>query len=151
MMFMVILAMAGNCLTPDEVKAQRDFGPATRETDRAISDAATRKVTDKMRAPKKVSITVESADGYGPQTEEGQKFLVNDIRFVGMRSLSAQDLLFITRKYVKRAIDARDMKNLTREIELEYLRRGVISSVFIPSQEIDDETLTVQILEPDTR
>lgn len=128
---------------------QPNFGPATHETDRAVSDATIRKITAKARAPRKVSITIDKNPVNVSQTAESEKFFVNEIRFNGMRALSAQDLSSITKKYTKREISPQEMKNMTKEIEMEYLRRGMISSVFIPEQEITDEILTVQVLEPD--
>ncbi|HPM42464.1 MAG TPA: POTRA domain-containing protein [Candidatus Omnitrophota bacterium] len=131
--------------------AETNFGPATRETDRAVSDSETRKLMDKTRPPRKISISVDTSDTTSAEPSEDIKFYINDIRFTGMKSLAPEDLSFITKKYVKKDISAKDMKKLTKEIELEYLRRGIISSVFVPSQEVTDEVLNIQVLEPDTQ
>ena len=123
--------------------AETNFGPATRETDRAVSDSETRKLMDKTRPPRKITISVDTSGTQSTEPSEDLKFYINDIRFTGMKSLAPEDLSFITKKYVKKEVSVKDMKKMTKEIELEYLRRGIISSVFVPSQEVTDAVLNI--------
>lgn len=130
-------------------QAQPDFGPATRETDRATSDATTRKITGKIRRPANVSITVDTSPDEATSSAEEKKFFVRVIEFTGMRRFTPQDLSYITKKYINRELSSADINKLTKSIELEYLKRGMVSVVFVPPQEIRDEILKIQVMEPD--
>lgn len=150
--FLIVTVTAVMCAS-DPCHAQPDLGRATRETDRAVSDATTRKLTGRMKRVSPVSIAVEgsgSADGSGGGDETGGTFYVKDIRFTGMRRLTPTDIGYITKKYTHRELASRDVKKLTKEIEWEYLKRGLVSVVFVPEQDIRDDTLSVHIIEPDT-
>jgi hemolysin activation/secretion protein len=150
--FLVPFSIAAAIVFVPQAHAQPDFGPATRETDRAISDSTTKKITDKMRRPpQKVSITIDRSSSAEPSPADEQKFYVSDIVFTGMRTFDPGDFVFITKKYVKRELGSTDMNRLAKEIEMEYLKRGIVCVVFIPPQEIEDERLHVQVMEPDAQ
>lgn len=131
-----------------ETRAQPDFAPATRETDRAVSDATTRKITDRMRRPGTVSVSVETDPGSAALSAD-ERFFVRSIEFTGMRRFTPQDLSYITKKFTGRELSSADINDLTRSVELEYLKRGMVSVVFVPPQEIRDEILKIQVMEPD--
>ena len=134
-----------------EACAQPDLEPATRETDRAVSSATTRKITDKMRIPRKVSIDFAPDDETAAPASSDERFFVRAITFTGMRTFTSHELSYITRKYSGREITSADMNALAHEIEMEYLKRGIVSVVFVPPQDITDETLRLQVMEPDTQ
>lgn len=128
--------------------AQPDLGPATRETDRAASDATTRKITNALRRPRAVSISIDTSDS--PRApDDGRAFFVKEIRFTGMRRFTSRDFTDITERYTNRELSSPDMNRLAKDIEMEYLRRGLVSVVFVPPQDIRDDTLMIQVMEPD--
>lgn len=130
--------------------AQPDFGQATRETDRATSDAATRKVTNKLRRiPEKISISIDTGPLGTDAPADEQKFYVSKITFTGMRSFAPADFSYITRRYEGRELGSTDMNKLAKEIELEYLKRGVVCVVFVPPQDVTGGEMRVQVMEPD--
>jgi len=134
-----------------DARAQPDFAPATRETDRAVSDATTRKITDRMRRPANVSLSVDEAPDGAPPSGGERRFFVTSVEYTGMRRFSPDDLRYITDTFVGRELSSADIAALTRSIELEYLKRGMVSVVFVPPQEVRDGILRIQVMEPDAQ
>lgn len=139
---------AGICLCGIS-PAQPDFGRATRETDRAMSNATTRGITSTIQRqkPRKVSITIDENAVSRPGAADEQKFFVSQIEFIGLQSFTPYDLSYITKKYINRELASKDLNALTKAIEMEYLKRGMVSVVFVPPQEIEDERLKIQVIE----
>lgn len=143
-------------VTVSPAPAEQDFSPATRETDRAVSPATTRERTASVRGPVQVSIDFAPDDEDGregvPQPATSDvRFFVSSVTFSGMRTFTPEELAFITDGYTGREIGAAEMNTLAKEIEMEYLRRGIVSVVFVPPQDIIDGTLRIQVMEPDER
>lgn len=144
----VVCLLAVICLGAGSF-AQPNLERATRETDRAMRDATKSGVTSAIQRtkPKKVSISIDTNAVSKPSADDKQKFFVREIEFIGMRSFTPYDLSYITRKYVNRELTSKDLNAFTKEIEMEYLKRGMVGVVFVPSQDIEDEMLKVQIIE----
>ena len=103
-------------------------------------------------AGQRVSIDFAPEDQAGPEAARDEaRFFVSSVTFSGMRTFTPDELAFITDRYTGREIGGREMNELAKAIEMEYLRRGVVGVVFVPPQDIVDGTLRLQVMEPDER
>jgi len=82
-----------------------------------------------------------------PPLKEEKKFFVKKINLVGCESFSPQDFSVLTNKYENKEVTFTELDNLCKEIEQEYIKRGIVAAVFIPQQEIINQTITLQVVE----
>jgi hemolysin activation/secretion protein len=117
---------------------------ATRESDRfgreqeKRAEKEMRKVPDQPSKPK---IQLEK-----PKPGE-QAFFVKKIKLVGCESFLPEDFQPLVEKFENKEQTLTDLNNLTKEIAAEYLKRGIIAAVFLPPQEVQNETVTMQVVE----
>ncbi|MEW6101901.1 MAG: ShlB/FhaC/HecB family hemolysin secretion/activation protein [Candidatus Omnitrophota bacterium] len=126
-------------LYPQEFNIEK----ATRETDRFGSDLVEEKL---MPAPRKQA-PLEAEPQEKRIIEEGEKFLIRKILLTGTESFSPEDFVAILLKYEGKEVTLEDLNILSRELEREYLRRGVIAAVIVPPQEIKEETVMLRVVE----
>ena len=81
-----------------------------------------------------------------PEVSE-EKFFVEKIELVGCESFPPEDFASIVSKYEKKEIGLSELNTLAKEIEREYLRRGIISAVFVPPQDIKEKFVTLRVVE----
>ena len=81
-----------------------------------------------------------------PETNE-EKFPVEKIQLVGCESFPPEDFASIVSKYENKEVTLTELNTLAKEIEREYLRRGVISAVFVPPQDIKEKSITLRVVE----
>ncbi|MFH1772281.1 MAG: ShlB/FhaC/HecB family hemolysin secretion/activation protein [Candidatus Omnitrophota bacterium] len=74
-------------------------------------------------------------------------FFVKKIELTGGEAYTAEEFNFLTEKYENREISFEELKILTKEIEREYLKRGIIAVCIIPPQDVRDGTVMLQIIE----
>ncbi len=115
---------------------------STREVDRLGSEEDMQKRMQKP-AQKPTGIKVEAP----VVKKEGQKFFVKKIKLAGTESFQAEEFKPIIEKYENRDVTLDELNNLAKEIEKEYLKRGIISACFIPPQDIKEGELTLQVIE----
>lgn len=115
---------------------------ATRETDILGSKE---KIERQLRRPARqiAEETIETE----PTEEEGKKFFVKKIILTGCESFPAEDFLSLTEKYENKEVSFEGLNTLARQIEREYLKRGIIAAVFIPPQESKNQTVTLNVVE----
>jgi hemolysin activation/secretion protein len=122
--------------------SQTDVEQATRETDilrqKEKIEEELKKIPEKPEEviPKKI-----------PPKKEEEKFFIKKINLVGCESFPPQEFSSIITKYENKELTFLELETLTKEIEREYLRRGIIAAVFVPEQEIKEQTLTIQVVE----
>ena len=120
-----------------------DVSRATRELDRPIQ----RQMQEKLRPiPKKVPEQVEE-EKKAPQEFEGPKFFVKKIKLEGCESFPPEDFSKIVNPYENREVTLDELNILSKEIEREYLRRGIITSCIVPPQEIKDGVVVLVVVE----
>lgn len=120
---------------------QNTVEEATREADRLGRE----KIEEKLReTPKKAQIEIKPEEV--PAKEE-QKFFIKKINLVGAESFPSESFTSIIQKYENREATLSELDTLTKEIEREYLRRGVIAAVFLPPQEIKEGVVNLQVVE----
>ncbi len=77
----------------------------------------------------------------------GPSFFVTKINLSGCESVPSQEFQIITEKYENKELDLEDINNIAKEIEKEYLRKGIIAVCYLPPQDIKDGALTLKIIE----
>lgn len=103
------------------------------------------KAKESLRQPRKKPTVVEPEEA--PVAAEEEKFFVKKIHLVGMVSFAPEDFASIVQKYENREVGLSELEVLSKEIEREYLRRGVIAAVFVVPQEIAGGEVTLQVVE----
>lgn len=81
------------------------------------------------------------------EEKEEEKFFIKKINLAGCVSFTPESFSVIVQKYENKKVSLADMDTLAREIEKEYLRRGIIAAVIVVPQEIKEETVTLQVVE----
>ncbi|MCM8773388.1 MAG: hypothetical protein NC820_01455 [Candidatus Omnitrophica bacterium] len=84
-----------------------------------------------------------------PPTEKPQekRFLIKKIELLGCQTLSPKEFQHIIEKYEGKELSYSDFKNLSNEIEQEYLKNNIIAVVVIPQQELKEGYLTLNVIE----
>jgi len=115
---------------------------ATRQSD-VLTDSD--QYQKKLRNIPKKPPEIKQKEEIPSPTEE--RFYVEKIRLEGCVSFPAEDFASIVAKFEKREITLTELNNLAKEIEGEYLRRGIISAVYVPPQDIREKSVVLQVIE----
>ena len=115
---------------------------ATRETDRLKGEDISKRL---LTAPSKPKKMVEEETP--PVAPEEKKFFVKKIYLSGCESFLPEDFALLVNKYENREVGLSELDILAKQIEREYLKRGVIAAVFVPPQEAKDQSVTLQVVE----
>lgn len=79
--------------------------------------------------------------------EKETRFFVKKINLEGVKSFPPSSFDSILKDYEGREVSLNDLYLLSRKIEEEYLRRGVIAAVFLPQQRTAENTITLSVVE----
>jgi len=82
-----------------------------------------------------------------PAEEKEAKFFVKTIKLKGIKSFPPEDFLPIIEKYQNRELTLSDLENLSRQLEAEYIKKGVIAAVLVVPQEVKNQEVTLQVVE----
>lgn len=121
----------------------QDVEKATRETDQLGREK--KKIEEELKKVPEKPIIKKAEEA--PKKETEQKFFIKKIDLVGCESFSPKDFSPIIEKYEGREVTLTELDTLAKEIEREYLRRGVIAAVFLPQQEIKEQAVILQVVE----
>ncbi|MCM8823823.1 MAG: BamA/TamA family outer membrane protein, partial [Candidatus Omnitrophica bacterium] len=80
-------------------------------------------------------------------SKEEKVFFVKNITLTGCESFSPKEFSYIVEKYTNKELSLHDLENLSKEIEKEYFKKGIIAAVFLYPQEIKDENVTLHVIE----
>lgn len=120
---------------------QSDIERATKEVDRSLD----REIEKKLRVlPKKIP---EIQEEVKEKEAKGETFFVKRIDLIGMESFTIEDFKSILQRYEDREVSVEELEILTKKIEREYLRKGVVAACFIPPQEIEEGIVILQVVE----
>ncbi|MDI6758757.1 MAG: ShlB/FhaC/HecB family hemolysin secretion/activation protein, partial [Candidatus Omnitrophota bacterium] len=103
------------------------------------------KIEQELKAPPKKPIFLKPEES--AVVKEGQKFFVKKIILVGCENVSLEVFASNTQKYENKEVSLAQLETLAKGIEREYLRQGIISAVFVPPQEVKDDTVTLRVVE----
>jgi hemolysin activation/secretion protein len=121
--------------------AQIDTERAVREVDRPIREEVEKKLRVPPEKPPEIKVEEER------KIPEGPKFFVKKIELVGMESFSPDEFSHIVEKYENKELSLGELYGLAREIEKEYLKRGIIAACFILPQDIKEGVVILQVVE----
>jgi len=138
---LVLIAQLSHAQAPPP---PQDASRATRESDQFGSQTERQVQRELRRAPRKPA--APEFEEEKPKPDE-QKFFMKKIMLVGCESFPAEDFTKLLERYENREVTLTDLNNLSREISSEYLRRGIIAAVFLPPQEVKDQSVTMQVVE----
>jgi len=125
------------------IYSQPDIETATRETDRLMrqEEELKRLLRPVPKKPAEIKTEEEIVK------KEEKKFFIKKINLVGCESFPLEEFSFLLEKYENKEISLVDLEILAKDIEQEYLKKGVIAACFVPPQEIKDQTVTLQVVE----
>lgn len=124
--------------------SQADVEKATRETDRLGRQEE--EMERRFRRPPPQKPAPPQAEVAAPAKKE-EKFFIKKINLTGTEHFLPEDFQPIIAKYENKEVTLTDLNNLAKEIEQEYIRRGIIAAVFVPPQEIKEQSVTLQTVE----
>ena len=141
-----IMALFLSCLLfcPTAYAQDLSAARATRESDAFGSEKERQVEKELNRAPSKP--TPPQIEEEKPEPDE-RKFFVKNITLVGCKSFPPEDFSPLVEKYENRDITLTELNNLSKEISGEYLKRGIITAVFLPPQEVKGQIVTLQVVE----
>lgn len=124
------------------VYPQSEIEKATREIDRLRRKEEIEKKLERPaeRAP-------EEKPAEAPPKKEEQRLSIKKINLVGCESFLPDDFYPIVKRYEGREVALSELDALTKEIEQEYLKRGIIAAAFVPPQEVQEQTVILQVVE----
>lgn len=142
-MYLFSLAIAA-CLffAADPAFAQPGVDQATREIDRSVRQQVEQRFqeTTPRKAPRIKDVIPE-------EKPEGPAFEVKSITLDGVKTFKPEDFKDIVAKYENKETTISDLKILAKEIEREYLRKGVIAACFLPPQDIKEGAVVLRVVE----
>lgn len=121
--------------------AQVDVETQTREVNRPILQ----EIEQTLSPAKDSEPEIEKEEM--PAVEEGPKFLVKEILLEGVTTFDPKEFAPLLEQYTNREISLAQLKQLTKSIEKEYLKKGVIAACIIPPQKSSDGIITLRIIE----
>lgn len=121
-----------------------DASRATRETDRLGREMEKRAEREVRRVPQKPA--EPKAQEEKPKEGE-QRFFVKKVKLVGCETFLPEDFSHLVEKFENKDETLTEMNNLAREIGAEYLKKGIVAAVFLPPQEVKDQTIVMQVVE----
>lgn len=124
--------------------AQIDASRATRESDRFGGETERRVEKELKKVPQKPS--EPKVEEEKPKEGE-QRFFVKKIKLVGCETFLPEDFSVLVERHENRDETLTELNNLAREIAAEYLKKGIIAAVFLPPQEVKDQTILMQVVE----
>lgn len=122
--------------------AQTEIEEATRAAGRLPEKE---KIEEELKKPPEEPAEVTPLEA--PAKKEEKKFFVSEIKLDGCESFPPKDFSSIVKKYENKEVALSELGALAKELEGEYLRRGIIAAVFVPPQDIKDGVATLRVIE----
>ncbi len=109
-------------------------------------------VSARAKVEKKLLVPPKKAPGIKEEVIkpvfEGEKIFVKKIDLVGVQSFKPEDFKPIVEKYENREVYFSELSEMmVKEIEKDYLKKGVIAACFMPPQEVKDGVVVVRVVE----
>lgn len=137
--FLIILLIAS---LSSVARSQPNVERAVKEADRPIREEI---IEEKLKPLPKEAPEIKKEEE--EKKPKGPSFPIQKINLVGVESFPPEEFKPITERYENRAVTFEELNLLAKEIEREYLKRGIIAAVFVPLQEIKEEAVTLQVVE----
>jgi len=120
--------------------AQVDVNNATREIDRPID----KEIEEKLKTPPRRPPEIEDVE---EEEVVGEQFFVKDIELLGCETFLPEEFGAIIERYEQREVTLQELKILTKQIEREYLRKGIVVACFLPPQDVREGKVILQVIE----
>jgi len=127
------------CQAPPPTSVDR----ATREVDRLGTENEISRKLRERPPERKPKIKLKEA----PVKKEGEMVFVKKIKLTGVESFHVEDFKFLVEKYENRKVSIDELGALAKEIQQEYLKRGIIVACFVPPQDVKGGEITMQVIE----
>ncbi len=139
--FLLLFIMADISMAQPQPPSPNQIDTATRESSRPVRDEIEKKMIKAPKRPAKIK------EDLGKASVEGPKFFVKEINLMGVTAFSVADFKPIIAKYENREVSMGELDILAKEIEREYLRRGVIAASFVPPQDVKEGKVVIRVIE----
>ncbi|NQT32887.1 MAG: ShlB/FhaC/HecB family hemolysin secretion/activation protein [Candidatus Omnitrophica bacterium] len=136
----VIYSPIASAVLPPNIQSMAD--QASREVDTSLREEAEKKLSGPQQEP--TPIKKEEPEEEVP---EGPSFFVKDIKITGVKSVSPDIFDTIIERYENKDVSLEQLNVLAKQIEREYLRKGVIAACFLPPQDIEEGIVTLRVVE----
>jgi len=120
----------------------QDVEQATRETDRSFREETEGKL--KPAVPEEPEIERKEKE---PEGAERAAFFIKRIELTGNESFPAEDFRPLIEKYEDKKTSLEELNLLAKEIEREYIKKGIIAACIIPPQDIKDGMMKLEVIE----
>ncbi|MFH1878870.1 MAG: ShlB/FhaC/HecB family hemolysin secretion/activation protein [Candidatus Omnitrophota bacterium] len=113
---------------------------ATRETDRSIREEEQEKL---RHVPESKPVIEEEPE----EEDAGPKFFIKNITVEGCESIDVSEIEPEINEYENKELSFNGLHRLSRKIQKEYLKRGIIATCVIPQQKIDTGEVIIKVIE----
>ena len=142
--FLAVKLILFSIVTSPYAHAQVDTEKATRETDRIQKEQLQKQLLRRPEVPAE-PFTIKPQPIL-PDTEE-KKFFVKKIVLQGCESFKPEEFAPLLSRYENTNNTVASLNKLARELEQEYLNRGVIAAALVPEQHVLEQTVTIRVVE----
>ncbi len=122
--------------------AQDFIDESTREVDRPVFEEVEKKLEEPIKALPKAK-----KEKKPEEIKEDSVFFIKKVNLVGCESFLPEEFKDTIKKYENKELGLKRLNMLTKEIEREYLAKGVVSACFLLPQEIKKGVVTLQVVE----
>ena len=119
---------------------------AIRESDRSQRSLFDKFQEEQIRQPREAPDIIEEKP-LPEAKEDAVKFYVKEIKLEGLESFPEEDFRHLVEKYEDKDESLDELNILAKEIEREYLRKGIISACFVPPQDIAEGLVILRVVE----
>jgi hemolysin activation/secretion protein len=111
------------------------------QADRDIRSEVTEKLEKIPEPAPKIKEKEEKVVPIGP------KIFISKVELLGVESFNPDVFQPIIKKYENRDVTKNELDMLARQVQRDYLKRGVISACYIPKQDVKDGVLKLRVVE----
>ncbi len=121
--------------------SQPSLAQAVKESTRDVRQEVEQKLETTPKKPPQIKEELPE------EAAEGPTFFVKSIELVGVKSFPVEEFKPLVQKYENRDISVSELKILAREVERDYLRKGIIAACFLPPQDVQEGMVSMRVVE----
>jgi len=126
----------------------QDFDKATSESE--LLEKQIQKRINKETSPQPITTEIEEKEPpekVSISPEEEKKIYIKNIILDGAETIKPEEFASLMSPHFGRENTIAEIKSLSKKIEREYIKKGVIAVVFLPPQEVQDGVIHLQVVE----
>ncbi|MBF0217849.1 MAG: ShlB/FhaC/HecB family hemolysin secretion/activation protein [Candidatus Omnitrophica bacterium] len=132
----LFMVLAAPCAHPQQDTTDRD----TSEVDKGIFEQVSQKLQPKPETTPEIKDVPDAKP-------EGKEVFISRIVIEGVESFAPETFIPIIQPFENRNLTKPELDSISKKIQREYLKRGVIAACFIPPQDIKDGVLKLKVIE----